>query len=112
MFKLEEVVLIDGFLGDVCQFNFDILGALHGCPKVEILDIKSAELGPWTRENTVNDKFDKFEGCSGGSYFPWEYYTIACNGNPCAILILLLGFYFAYYPGVANFFLSGLGDIT
>ena len=112
MFKLEEVVLIDEFLGNVGQFDFDILGALHGRPKVEILDIKRTELGPWTRENTVNNKFDKFEECSGGSYFPWEYYTIACNGNPCANLILLLGFYLAYYPGVANFFSSVLGDIT
>ena len=112
MFKLEEVVLIDEFLGDVCQFNFDILGALHGRPKVEILDVKRAKLGPWTRDNTVTNKFDKFEGCSGGSYFPREYNTISCNDNPGTILILLLGAYLTYYPGEINLLPSVLGDIT
>ena len=97
MCKFEEVVSLDEFLGDVGQFNFDILGALHRRPEVEIFNVKRAKLGPWARENTVNDKFDKFEGCGGGSYLPWEYYTIACNCNPRAILILLLRFDFAYY---------------
>ena len=77
-----------------------------------MLDIKRAELGPWTRENTINNKFDKFKGGSGGSHFPWEYNTISCNGNPGTILILLLGAYLTYYPGETNLLPSVLGDIT
>ena len=99
-------------MGNVGQFDLDILGAIHWRPKVEILDIKGTELGPWPRENTINDKFDKFEGGSGGSHFPWEYNTIPCNGNLGTILILLLGVYFTYYPGDTNLLPSVLGDIT
>ena len=63
-------VLINKFLGNVDQFDLDILRAIHWSSKVEILDIKGTELGPWTRENTIDDKFDKFEGGIGGGHFP------------------------------------------
>ena len=99
-------------MGNVGQFDLDVLGAIHWRPKVEILDIKGTELGPWTRENTIDDKFYKFEGGCGGGNFPWEDNVIPCNGNPGTILILLLGAYFTYYPGETNLLPSIMGDIT
>ena len=42
---LGEVVLVDEFLGDVGEFDFDVLGAVEGRAKVKIADVEAGELG-------------------------------------------------------------------
>ena len=80
--------------------------------KIKLTDIPQEFIDEYNLLEFEHQGWVFFEVIRGGSYFPWEYYTIACNGNPCAILILLLGFYFANYPRVAYFFSTGLGDVT
>ena len=99
-------------MGNICQLDLDVFWALHWSPNVDILDIETAELGPWSIEDTIDDEFHKFKRGCRGCNFPWEDNSILCDGNVHTIGVFFLGPYFTYYHGEANLLTTVSGDIT
>ena len=60
IFGILEVVLVDEFLGDFGEFDFDVLMPVHRGAEVEILDVKACKTRPLAREDTIDGKFESF----------------------------------------------------
>ena len=49
----EEVVFLDEYVGDVAEFDSDILWAFERGVEVEVADVEGVKLGTGTREDAV-----------------------------------------------------------
>ena len=56
--KLVKVVLLDEFLGDVGEFDLDILWAVHWSTQVKNADVKACKPGSFVGEDTVKHELD------------------------------------------------------
>ena len=112
MCVIQQVILINEFLGDIFQFNFHILRALHRCTKVKIGNVEAAKLGIRPGKHTVDEEFDKLERGDRGGDFTGEDNAIASHSDPSAIRIFLVGFNLADDAGEANFLAPILGDVV
>ena len=53
----EEVVLFCEFVGDVAEFDSDVIGPVERGVEVEVADVEGGKLGAGTQEEAVKDKF-------------------------------------------------------
>jgi hypothetical protein len=58
--KLVELVLINEFLGDVSKLDADVLWPVKGGVEIEILEFHGGKPGILLGENTIDEKFYKF----------------------------------------------------
>ena len=64
-----------------------------------------------TRQNTVNDEFDEFEGTGWRTYITGVANLDNSDGDVCSIGIFLMSFNLTENHGVTNLFSSVLRDI-
>ena len=93
-------------LRDTGEFDFDVFGPVQRCAKVEVGDVKGAELGTFVPggENTVDHVFDQFEWCCFGANITGVTDAVASNGDACLIWVSILWADFADNVAVADFF--------
>jgi hypothetical protein len=99
-------------LGDVGEFDFDVFGAIQWGAKVEVGDVKGAELGPFAGEYTVDHELDKFEGCSFGADVAWIADSVASYCDASAVGISFFRAYLADYIAVADFLETVWGNVS
>ena len=104
--KLSKVIFTNDFLGNVTDFDLDILGSFHWCGQVKILDIKACKFCTFAREHTVDHEFDKLKGGRVGPCISWVADAIATDGDTCPIGIFLLGADLTHNRSVGDFFAS------
>ena len=107
----EEVVFLCEFVGDVAEFDSDILRAVDRGVEVEVTDVEGGELGAWKREDAVKDKFGKFKGSSWGADVSRKANAVAADGDARLVGIGFFGADFADHFGVSDLFAEVCGDI-
>ena len=106
-----EIIFIDKFLRDVSKFDAHVFRTVHRGHKVEVLDVKACTFRITSREDTVNDQFDKVEGCCGSAYVARVADAIATNRDSRSIRVILLFSVFTHDFGVSNFTTSINGNV-
>ena len=107
----EEVVFLCEFVGDVAEFDSDVLGAVERGVEIEVADVKGGKIGAGTLEEAVKDKFGEFKGSSWGAEISGKANAVAVNGDARAVGIVFFGADFANHFGVNDFFAAVGGDI-
>ncbi len=57
-----ELVFVDELVGDVQDFDANVLRLGHGSVKVEVLKVNGAKACTFLREYTVEEELEKFQG--------------------------------------------------
>ena len=107
----EEVVFLCEFVGDVAEFDSDLLGAVERGVEVKVADVKGGELGAGTREDAVKDEFGEFKGSSWDADVSGKANVVATDGDARAVGIGFFGADFSNHFGVSDFFAAVCGDI-
>ena len=107
----EEVVFLDEFVGDVAEFDSEVLWAFERGVEVEVADVEGGELGSGAREDAVEDKSGKFKGSSLGANIARKANVVAADGDVRAVRVLLFRAGFANHFGVSDFFAAVDSDI-
>ena len=82
---LEEVVFLCEFVGDVSEFDLNVLRVVKWGVEVEFADVKGGELGARKREDAVEDEFGEFKGSSWGSDIARKANAITADGDTRAV---------------------------
>ena len=98
-------------VGDVAEFNSDVLSAVKRGVDVEVADVEGDKLGSGTREDAVEDEFGEFKGSSWDADIAGKANTVAADGDARAVGILFFGAKFANNFGVSDLFAAVGGDI-
>ena len=99
------------FVGDVAEFDSDILWAVERGVEVEVADVEGGKIVSGTRYDAVEDKFGKFKGSSWGANISRKANGVDTDGDARAVGILLFGADFSNHFGVSDFFAAIGGDI-
>jgi hypothetical protein len=97
-----ELVFVNELIRDVKDFEANIrLG--HGSVKVEVLKVDGAKACTFSREYTVEEELEKFQGCCVSTHIARVADAVATNCDPCAIRVILVWTDFTYNHGIAYF---------
>ena len=102
---------MDEFVGDIAEFDSDVIWAVEQGVEVEVSDVEGGELGAGTQEDAVEDEFGEFKGSSWGDDISKKANAVAANGDARAVGVLLFEADFANHFGVSDFFAAVGRDI-
>ena len=87
----DEVVFLCKFVGDVAEFDSDVLGAVNRGVEVEVVYVEGGKLGAGMREDAVKDEFGEFKGSSWGADVAGKANEVAADGDARAVVIVFWG---------------------
>jgi hypothetical protein len=61
MIQTNKLVFFGELVGDVQDFDANLVGLVHGSIKVEVLEVNGAEAGTFLREYTNEEEFEKLQ---------------------------------------------------
>ncbi len=99
-----ELVFINGLVGDVRDFDANVFRLEHGSVRVEVLKVDGAKACTFSREYTVEQELEKFQGRCVSTHIARVANAVATNGDPCAVRVVLVWTDFTYNNGMAYFF--------
>ena len=106
-----EIIFIYKLLWNVFKADLDKFWSIHRHGQVKIDDIKSYKARMAAGEDTVDDKFCKFERACRCAYIPGVTDAVSSNGDPRSVRIFFVGPVFAHNLGVCTFVAVVDGDI-
>ena len=104
VYRFVEVIFINHFLGNKGDWHLiHVLISVHGCSKIEIVNIEAHPSGTFSRDGAVDDKFGS--GCIGCwcADVAWIVDKIATNGEAGP-------FWFSFFRTIVDAY-SSLGYI-
>ena len=107
----EEVVFLCEFVGNVAEFDSDVLWTVKRGVKVEVADVEGGKLCAGTREDAVEEEFGQFKGISWGANISEKENVVAADRDAHAVGILFFREDFENHFGVSDFFAAVGGDI-
>ncbi len=83
-----ELVFVNELLWNVQVFDANVFQLRHGHVEVEVLKVDEAKACTFSREYTVEEKLEKFQGCCVGTHIARVADAVATNGDSCAIRVV------------------------
>ncbi len=106
-----EVVFLDEFIWDVGELDAHIFGIWHRSVKVEVLEINGAKPSAFPGEDTIEEEFDKFQGCGVGANIARVADSVAADSNTGAIGVIFLRANFTDHHSMTDLFAFVKGDV-
>jgi hypothetical protein len=106
-----EVVFLDEFIRDVGELDAHIFGIWHRSVKVEVLEINGAKPSAFPGEDTVEEEFDKFQGCGVGTNIARVANAVAADSDTGAIGVIFLWANFTDHHSMTDLFAFVKGDV-
>jgi hypothetical protein len=98
-----ELVFVDELVRDVQDFHANLFRLEHGNVKVEVLKVNGAKACTFSREYTVQEELEKFQGRYVSTHIARVADAVATNGDPCADRVVFVWTDFTYDHGMAYF---------
>ncbi len=80
-----------------------VFGLRHGNIKVELIEVNRAKAGTFPREDTVEEELEKLQQCCVSTHIARVVNTVAANGDPCVVRVILVGTDFTFNHDMAYF---------
>ena len=106
-----EDVFINKFLGNVGEFDSDVLWAVERIFEVKIGDVEAGKLGAWERQDTVEYQIEKFQRGSVGANISWLADVVATDRNAGVVGVGFLRADKTDELGVGDFLAMIHGDV-
>ena len=92
-----EVVLVDEVLQDVGELDPDVLGVVDWGREVVVGDVLGDELGPFARDDAVEDDFAEIKRGGFSSSIACAYTVFTHDGDARVVRVVLFGEEFINY---------------
>jgi hypothetical protein len=98
-----KFVFVNELVWDVQDLDSNVFRLGYGHVKVEVLKTNGAKACTFSREYTVEEELEQFQGCCVSTHIARVVDMVATNGDLCAVRIVLVWMYFTYNHGMAVF---------